>query len=211
MQEKPIKRNFDKEAALWDNNPVRVKLAKDVSEKFLSHAPITPDMKMMDFGCGTGLISLYLKPFVHSITGIDSSKGMLEILRKKLDDQKIHNIFLKHKDIEQGDSLEGSFDIIISNMTFHHIEKINPVLKEFYRIMSPSGILAVADLDLDNGEFHENNAGVFHSGFDRKSFETLFQEAGFHSVQSFTAAEVTKPSKDGSLKTFTIFMTIGRK
>jgi Predicted methyltransferase (contains TPR repeat) len=41
-------------------------------------------MKVLDFGCGTGLLSFFLQPYVGEITGIDTSKGMIEVFDKKL-------------------------------------------------------------------------------------------------------------------------------
>ncbi len=72
-------RDFDKEAALWDENPGRVKVAKDVAAAILQNVTITADMRALDFGCGTGLVTLQLQPLVKSITGMDSSRGMLDI------------------------------------------------------------------------------------------------------------------------------------
>ena len=34
-------------------------------------------MDALDFGCGTGLVTLKLQPFIHSITGVDGSQGMI--------------------------------------------------------------------------------------------------------------------------------------
>ena len=67
------KRNFDSVAASWDANPVRVKLAHDVVRAIRETIPLRPDMDVLDFGCGTGLLSLGLLPMVHTITGVDSS------------------------------------------------------------------------------------------------------------------------------------------
>jgi len=41
-------------------------------------------MKVLDFGCGTGLLSFFLQPYVGEITGIDTSKGMIEVFDKKI-------------------------------------------------------------------------------------------------------------------------------
>jgi len=46
------KRDFDKEAASWDEHPPRVKLANDVVRAISNHIVMTSDMDVMDFGCG---------------------------------------------------------------------------------------------------------------------------------------------------------------
>jgi len=52
------KRDFDKEASTWDAPP-RIKLAQDVSKAILGRLHLTQDMDILDFGCGTGLVSLH--------------------------------------------------------------------------------------------------------------------------------------------------------
>ena len=67
------KRDFDAAAASWDEKPGRVKLAGEVAEAIIRQVAPSKTMKAMDFGCGTGLVTLTLRPLVASITGIDSS------------------------------------------------------------------------------------------------------------------------------------------
>jgi hypothetical protein len=85
------------------------------------------------------------------------------------------------------------------------------VLKRFHAALHPGGSLCVADLDLEDGKFHEDRRGVFHDGFDRSVFKGAFQAAGFTDVRDRTAAEVTKPASDGTKRTFTVFLLTGRK
>jgi len=73
-----------KQRATWDENPGRVKLARDIADSMINNLPITRDMNAMDFGCGTGLLTVRLQSLVRSITGIDSSQGMLDILNRKI-------------------------------------------------------------------------------------------------------------------------------
>ena len=104
------KRDFNKEASSWDENPVRVKLANDVANTIKKQVKLTPEMEVMDFGCGTGLITLQMQPFVKSITGIDSSEGMLEILNSKIDKLKLDNTKSLLVDLDKGDILKVNID-----------------------------------------------------------------------------------------------------
>ena len=205
------KRNFDQEAAVWDENPSRVKLAQDIGNTILKQKIVTPDMDVMDFGCGTGLLTLQLQPLVHSITGIDSSQGMLDILNHKITNQQLVNIKTKLIDVEQGQPLTGNYQLIVSSLTLHHIKEIKPLVAQFYQVITPGGFLSIADLDSDDGQFHENTAGVFHSGFDRAAMHKYFSEAGFDDIKATTAASVMKPVLNQGTRQFTIFLMTGRK
>jgi 2-polyprenyl-3-methyl-5-hydroxy-6-metoxy-1,4-benzoquinol methylase len=206
------KRDFDSESAQWDNNPARVKMAEDVTGAIVKRIALNSTMEIMDFGCGTGLLSTKLSYWVKSVTSVDSSKGMLSVVEKKIEQANIKNIKTRHVDLDQGDRLEGQFDLIISNMTLHHIKDIQFLIGEFYRVLKPNGILCISDLDSDHGEFHGDNTGVFHFGFDRKELQKDFIKAGLTEIATGTAASVTKPvAGSKEMKEFTIFMLSGVK
>jgi 2-polyprenyl-3-methyl-5-hydroxy-6-metoxy-1,4-benzoquinol methylase len=202
-------RDFDKEAATWDENPGRVKLAEDIAGAIARQVTLTSDMDVLDLGCGTGLLTLRLAPWVKSITGADTSRGMLDVLEGKAFRQGLANVHTRH--VRPGDALPGPHDLVVSAMAFHHIERIDSLLGALFQAIKTPGTLCVADLDLDQGEFHEDSTGVFHSGFDRTALRGLFQDAGFSGVKDVTAAEITKPTRKGGLRTFSILLMIGHK
>ena len=205
------KRDFNKDAAMWDENPGRVKVVNDIADTIIKNIKLAKDMDVLDFGCGTGLLSLRLIPFVRSVTGIDSSVGMLQVFQSKIEKQKLDNVCATLLDIEKGDVLSGAYNLIASSMTLHHLKEIQPLLKQFHQILLPSGIAAVADLDLDEGKFHEDSTGVFHNGFKRDQLRQEFLEAGFTDIKDLTAAKIAKPIADGTIKEFSIFLMIGMK
>ena len=205
------KRNFDQEAANWDQVPERVKVAQDIAHSMIREITLTPDMGVLDFGCGTGLLTFAIQPFVRSITGVDSSQGMLDVFNKKIKEQNLDNVKTNYLNLDKGDVLEGSYHLIISSMTLHHIKRVGPLLKLFHQVLRPSSTLCIADLDLDNGQFHSNNDGVFHFGFDREDLRRMFINAGFRNVRHRAAAQVEKPVGGGQTRLFTMFLMTGRK
>ena len=205
------KRNFDQEAANWDQVPGRAKVAHDIAQSMIKEITLMPDMDVLDFGCGTGLLTFALQPFVRSITGVDSSSGMLDVFQTKIKEQHLSNVKANYLDLDKGDVLTGSYHLIVSSMTLHHVKNISLLLKQFCSILLPSGQLAIADLDLDDGQFHSNNDGVFHFGFDRAILRKAFTEAGFDNVQDVSAAEVEKATLNKEMRQFTVFMMTGQK
>ncbi|MBA4417092.1 MAG: SAM-dependent methyltransferase [Syntrophus sp. (in: bacteria)] len=205
------KRDFDKEAATWDENPARVRLAKDIADAISKQIALKSDINALDFGCGTGLLTIQLQPLVQSIVGIDSSRGMLDIFNAKIAKLNLTNVSALLVDLDKGDTLTGNYHLVVSSMTLHHVKEIKPLFDQFYNILAPSGFLCVADLDLDDGQFHEDNTGIFHFGFDRATLRNTFIEAGFDNVQDISATEVMKPSPSGETRRFTVFLMTGQK
>lgn len=205
------KRDFDSVAADWDEKPGRAELASDVARAIREEVPLTAEMDILDFGCGTGLVTLALQPYVRTVTGVDSSRGMLDVLGRKIREKNLANVKTIFLDMEQGNSLSGCYHLIVSSMTLHHVEDIGKLLAQFYRALLPSGCLCIADLDREGGRFHDDKAGVIHSGFDRTVLTGELFEAGFVQVRDRTAAAIDKTLRDGSTAEFTVFLMTARK
>jgi len=203
-------RDFDKEAAGWDSNPMRVKLTGDIAVALAHTIKLKPEMEVLDFGCGSGLLTLFLAPFVKSVTALDSSRGMLDVLEKKIADQKITNVKPLYWDVVNTKSLIGKYHLLTASMALHHVDDVAGLINIFYDHLLPGGFLAIADLDLDNGLFHEDKSGVFHNGFDRERIKSYFKKFGFRDIAVSDAAIVNKPVA-GVLKKFTVFLTAGKK
>lgn len=146
-------RDFDAAAATWDEKPRRVKLANDIADAILEQIPLRPEMDAIDFGCGTGLLALRVQPFVRSITGVDSSTGMLEILREKTRKKGLTNVNTLHLYIEKGDKLQGPYHLAVSAMTLHHIRSVELLLDQFFRILLPGGRLRSLTSTSTEGDF----------------------------------------------------------
>jgi ubiquinone/menaquinone biosynthesis C-methylase UbiE len=205
------KRDFNAAAATWDENPGRVKMAHDVAQAIIGTIRPGPAMDVLDFGCGTGLLALALQPYVRTITAVDNSQGMLDVLDAKVKAQGIKNVRTRRVDLEERDDLTGTFDLAVSSMTFHHIRDTGMLLDRIAGVLKPGGKIAIADLDLDEGKFHDSNEGVFHFGFDRHMMMRSFEAAGFVSVRNRTAAIMQKPGPDGTVRMFTVFLMTGEK
>ncbi len=204
-------RDFNKEAAQWDENPGRVRLAQDVGRSLLDAVTFGPQMDVLDFGCGTGLITLQIQPLVRSVTSVDTSQGMLDVLNAKVQKQGVTNVKTRLLDMDKDGALEGHFHAIVSSMTLHHVPDTASLISRFFDHLEPGGVLALADLDPDKGLFHEDNTGVFHQGFDRKALAELYRQAGFEKIQDWTAAKVVKKTPQGTTNTFTVFLVAGWK
>jgi len=195
---------FNKKAGDWDTQSIPQQLSKTIGPALINNVTLDPDMEVMDFGAGTGLLTSHIIPFVKSVAAVDISQSMLEQLVSK---PEFNNKVTAYCQNIMHQALDKEFDLIISAMAMHHVEDTTSLLKTFFQHLKPGGQIALADLDAEDGSFHpKDTQGVFHLGFDRKAFSLLLQDAGFEDIQISTAYTVIKDGMD-----FPVFLLTGRK
>jgi tRNA (cmo5U34)-methyltransferase len=197
---------FDQAAATWDEQPRRVQLAGAVADEIARQIHLSHHIDVLDFGCGTGLLTLALQPLVRSVTGADASSGMLDVLKQKVQAQGLANVETILLDPEVPLSLDARFHLIVSSMALHHVANLAPLFSRFHKQLEPGGRVALADLDREDGSFHEDARDVFHLGFERSELQTLLAAAGFVGLDVTTAAITRKENRD-----YPVFLITGRR
>eukprot|EP00026_Physarum_polycephalum_P016017 Phypoly_transcript_16840.p1 GENE.Phypoly_transcript_16840~~Phypoly_transcript_16840.p1 ORF type:complete len:234 (+),score=58.86 Phypoly_transcript_16840:44-703(+) len=201
MTEK-VENRFDIEAAKWDEKPTAVEIAKKSSQALLDHIPFAKDMNVMDFGCGTGLISEAILPKVHSVFGVDASQGMVDIFNKKIETKKLQNTIAAYVFLTGEDQLGGrKFDVIYSSFALHHVEDITKMIQILASYLTPGGYLGIVDLEKTDKTplFHakSKHADVYHHGFLAQDLEQSVDACGqFTSVKTINAFSITKDLDD---------------
>ncbi len=192
---------FDRQASQWDKLDRRVVNAKNIADVIKKNIELKKDMHLMDFGAGTGLLSEFLAEKVAKITAVDNSKGMVEEFLRKDFLCKVDAFCMDYIH----ESFKEKFDGIVSSMTIHHIDDIQKLFKRFYDDLKPGGFIALADLDSEDGTFHECNDGVCHFGFDFEELENIARKTGFTTLVTKSCGFIKKPHKDFEVKVLTGF------
>lgn len=201
---------FARMAAEWDTSPGRVAVARAVAEAIRKSVPLRTDTKAMDFGAGTGLVTLALLPDVASVTAVDTSGEMLRVLDEKLKALRIGNVNTLLCEIGKTALPVAEFDLIVSSMVLHHIPDVPQTLGRLRPCLRPGGWIALADLDSEDGTFHADSTGVFHHGLDRGEVCRWLQDAGFVDIAAREAHRIVRPSADGQIHEYPVFLVTGR-
>jgi 2-polyprenyl-3-methyl-5-hydroxy-6-metoxy-1,4-benzoquinol methylase len=152
---------------------------------------------MMDYGCGTGMCSLPLAHRALSLLAVDVAPGMLAKLKEKADALALPNIETLQHDLT-AHPLEGrEFDVILSAMALHHVRDVTLLLQRFRPLLAAHGVLLIADLDREDGSFHQDPTGVEHHGFKRDWILNALWDAGFRMADIGTAHTIVKPAASG--------------
>lgn len=122
----------------WDKAAVSFhKRAKkdDYHELLFSKLIVDENDSVLDLGCGEGSITLPLAQKVKSVTGVDSSPKMLELLNQRAHERGIGNVKTILKPLEDITYEEvGSHDVVLASRSLNGIIPINETLKTIDKI-----------------------------------------------------------------------------
>ncbi|MDD4360935.1 MAG: class I SAM-dependent methyltransferase [Bacteroidales bacterium] len=201
---------FDDKALTWDLDEDKIKRAKAVAQEIRKF--IIPGQKLnaLEFGCGTGLLSVELKEDFRSIILADTSQGMISVLKRKIQKGKFKHLIPMLIDNEAKGLLSYKFDVVYSLMTLHHIPDIHRIVQFFHTIIKLGGLLFIIDLDKEDGSFHQGQNFEGHLGFEKNDIEELFRKSGFNPVHYSICYTIHKKAGT-STKEFPLFMIVGEK
>lgn len=202
---------FAQVASQWDEHPLRRTIAQQVADAIIEQVQPTRQMRALEFGCGTGLVSMAIAPLVGHLVALDTSAEMLEVLQEKISAQHLSGIETHTGKLESYDGQENvapeGFELIYASMTLHHIHDTAAFLQHAVGRLAPGGILALADLDLEDGTFHPDPDEEVHPGFDRDALTRLLEAAGLEQVRFTTVYTVEKPAATGGgMASYSIFL-----
>ncbi|HUT65722.1 MAG TPA: class I SAM-dependent methyltransferase [Spirochaetota bacterium] len=105
--------------------------------------------KVLDVGCGTGVLSILSKLAAGEageVEGIDIAPAMIARAQQKADRAKL-KIGFKAASIDELPYADNYFDLIISSMMFHHlpVEIKKKGLEEIYRVLKEKGRFFLCD------------------------------------------------------------------
>lgn len=105
--------------------------------------------RVLDAGCGTGLFSIGLarEDSRWSVVGIDMSEGMLAVARKRAASAGLSNLEFRRGNVERLPWSEPEFDVVVAAGLFPNLERAEPALGEFRRVLHPGGRLVVVEFD----------------------------------------------------------------
>ena len=170
-----MKHDFNHKAETFDS-PKNIFLANLVCQAVEKQINVLSAKEILDFGGGTGLLTLPLAKQVKSVTLVDISEKMLEQARLKAEQQDIKNIQFLEQDLLKN-PLKQEFDLIVVCRVLHHMPDLDVALSLFHQHLRENGQLLLAD-------FTKTEAN--HHGFDLAELEKQLIEHGFSSVHSQT-------------------------
>lgn len=135
-------RRFPERLAFTLNNRIRKFI--EPPDRLISKLDLRSSDVVMDFGCGPGFYTIPLAQIVSRTIAVDVSPRMLEktASNARKNDVTVELLRSDGTDIKLADE---SVDIVFLHHVFHEIEDKPRVLREFLRIIKPSGRLTIIE------------------------------------------------------------------
>ncbi|UZQ85127.1 methyltransferase domain-containing protein [Thermoclostridium stercorarium] len=160
-------------SGLYDNSIVN---------KLIDSNLLNKDITVLDYGCGDGFISRGIASHVGKVIAMDMSVSMLDELDRKAKLQGITNILTVECEESEVPLRDGRIDLVCASMILHHVESPRNILKEFSRVLRPSGIIFIADLLPHEDEGFQEKMHDRHRGINPAELERWLLDAGFGNI-----------------------------
>jgi ubiquinone/menaquinone biosynthesis C-methylase UbiE len=166
---------FSRAATQWD--ALRAELFGGRTDQLALLALLDDRWTVGDLGCGTGLLSATLAPFVRKVIAVDTSKAMLAAARRRL--SGVENVEVRAGDLESLPIDEATLDAALLVFVMHYVAEPARVLAEAGRAMRPGGRLLLVDMMPHDRQDYRQSMGHLWLGFAEEQLGTWLWDAGF--------------------------------
>ena len=130
-------------------NPIRIEYILDITKAHfkIDKSKISPlkSLKILDIGCGGGLISEPMTRLGADVTAIDASNKNISIAKAHAKKNNLNINYLNN--IPEKLNLKNKFDIILNLEVVEHVENLNLYLESCFKLLKPKGIMFTATLN----------------------------------------------------------------
>jgi 2-polyprenyl-3-methyl-5-hydroxy-6-metoxy-1,4-benzoquinol methylase len=170
---------WDDFAAGWDSNEdVRIYAENAFDSWTQKVAPLAPDLsncRVMDFGCGTGMLTEKLAPLCNHVVAVDTSANMINVLLRKANDSSIDNvtalqIAVNATTIDECEELASMFDLIVASSVCSFLPNYEETLGDLTSVLNPGGYFVqwdwLADMPADRIQSAFKGSGLLTHGIE---------------------------------------------
>ncbi|KAH8114082.1 S-adenosyl-L-methionine-dependent methyltransferase [Phellopilus nigrolimitatus] len=194
-------------AHAYDDIPYARELTGKIADAILrAHAFDAEQTTVLEFACGTGLVSAALAPHAKQIVGVDISQGMVDQYNLRFANQgvspdKIRAVCLELTGAE-GELGGQKFDVAVCTLAYHHFSSIEAVTCTIAAFLKPCGALLVADFtesgapDASMGKPELAHAIAHENGIAEPSIHAVFDTAGLQDFYYHPCVHVATPERE---------------
>src|SRR5215813_3198317 len=167
-------------------------------------ASLLPALDVVDFGCGTGVLSVSIARWARSVVAIDQNRAALAQARTRAKREGLRNVTFLREDLHHLSLPSGRTGLVVISQSLHHVEEPEAVLGEAARILAPGGKVVVLELMPHEETWVRDRLGHRHLGFEPEVLERTLARGGFdHLTLEVHPRQASSP--------FRVFLISGEK
>ena len=139
----PSVRFWDRFAERYAKRPVRDAAAYE-RKLALTQAHLSPDARVLEFGCGTGSTTLVHAPRVRRLLAIDTSAQMISICRRKQASANAANVEFRQASLFDLDVAHGAFDAVLGLNVLHLLDDYRSTVRRVHDLLRPDGVFVTS-------------------------------------------------------------------
>ncbi len=140
-QHKLVQAKFSQQAVHWGAMSVPGDL-----QAILQRVELSPDARVLDVAAGSGLLGRALAPRAKEVVAVDITAEMLSGGREAAARDGITNITFIQAEAESLPFEDGSFDLVVTRFSLHHIAEPQRVVDEMVRVARGRGRVLLIDM-----------------------------------------------------------------
>lgn len=190
--------DWDEYALTWEKDETTTTFAQNVFQQLQKMTSVA-GKHVLDFGCGTGLLTQLISPLAKDIVALDCSEAMIEELDKK----ELKNVepvvdHLTRGLVAQHPAFRKQFDLIIASSVCGFVADFQEVAVIIHSLLDEDGLFVHWDWLVDDADPEY--------GLSQTDIERTLTKAGFSDVETRIAFELNTAQ---GLKS--VIMGVGRK
>src|SRR5262249_46729025 len=121
---------------------LRRRAARSEFARLLDRA-IPGDARVVEVGCGTGQMSLFLATADRLVVGADLTRASLELGARAARRYGVDNVVFLETDLRTPGLREGAFDVVYSSGVLHHTPDPAASFARIARLVRPGGVIVL--------------------------------------------------------------------
>jgi ubiquinone/menaquinone biosynthesis C-methylase UbiE len=171
---------FDRHARQWEDLARTLLPVPEYRQRLMELVP--EGGTVLEIGVGTGGLLTELAARAGQVIGVDHSPAMLEEARRRLTAAGVGGIELRLGEMSHLPLPDTSVACVVANMVLHHAAEPSAVLAEIRRVLTPGGVLLLADLARHEREAAREQLADQWLGFSEEELTGWLGYAGFIDV-----------------------------
>eukprot|EP00727_Mastigamoeba_balamuthi_P012792 m51a1_g8135 putative S-adenosyl-L-methionine-dependent methyltransferase (256) ;mRNA; r:9571-10399 len=184
---------FDEHAHEQAEMPELRALAERLGPVFVAQHTFDPSATtVLDFACGSGLVSRAIAAHAKKVVGVDISPVSIDMYNAAAralgyGPERMQGVALELTGAP-GELSGELFDVVVCSMAFHHLDNPEGMARVLAGHLNPGGALAIVDIESSSNLQHFKDGSAVASGavpqvemFDRNRVRIIFEGAGLES------------------------------